>query len=258
VLWVALARGATAHDTWILPAATSARVGQAVVVDATSGMAFPALDYAMPPARIARASVRLGGVETQILERRRTAHSLRFSVPVPSAGTATIWVETRPKTLELAPDQVREYLAEIGAAPEIAKAWEESPSKRWRETYTKHAKTFVRSGEGSSDRSWAESAGMKLEIVPENDPFAVAAGAEFSVRVLFDGKPLSGFPVGFLAGGEKEGTIRKTDADGRASFTLGRAGWWLVRGTRLEPSSRSDADWLSHFTTVTLRVAPAR
>src|SRR5256885_6432486 len=44
---------------------------------------------------------------------------------------------------ELTPEQVDEYLDEIGAAEET-RAYRKLHPGRWRERYTKHAKTFLR------------------------------------------------------------------------------------------------------------------
>jgi len=52
---------AVAHDTWLLPARHAVPAGTTVVLDLTSGMAFPAPETAIKPDRIARAACRLAG-----------------------------------------------------------------------------------------------------------------------------------------------------------------------------------------------------
>jgi uncharacterized GH25 family protein len=257
-LFLLLPAAAPAHDTWLVPRSPSARPAEPVTLDLTSGMKFPALESAIQPDRIAQASIRCGGKDVEIRERKATRKSLRLVAEAPGTGIATIWADTKPREIELEPEQVREYLEEIGASETAGREWEKSASKRWREIYTKHAKTFVRVGEPGGDRSWAEPVGVTLEIVPERDPTALVVGDDFTVRVLLDGRPLPDFPVGFAAADQKTGTTRKTDAGGRASIRLDRPGWWLVKGTHLERSTKPDADWVSHFTTVTVKVGPGK
>ncbi len=243
------------HDTWLLPEHAAVAPGTEVTLDLTSGMAFPALDSAIKADRVGRALLRLGGKTAGIDTRKTGAKSLQLSTRLGASGVATLAVSLRPKSIELKPEQVAEYLDEIGAPEPVRHAWAETKEpKRWREVYTKHAKTFVRVGEPVADRSWAEPLGLVLEIVPEKDPTALKAGDELPVRLLRKGKPVPGFPLGLVHEGDAQGTLRTTDAAGRAVLHLDRAGRWLLRATDLRPSSRKDASWESDFTTATLEV----
>src|SRR6266487_3558027 len=128
-----------AHDTWIVPDRFTAKRGVTITLDMTSGMGFPALEYAIKPDRVGRAFARVGG-RTTTLTPRSAAHSLRFALTPSGEGVATMAVD-------LAPEQVKKYLEEIGADASIRQAWTEQPEpKKWHEEYTKHAKTFVRVG----------------------------------------------------------------------------------------------------------------
>lgn len=243
-----------AHDTWLLPRRMTVMPGSLVLLDFTSGMAFPTLDHAIAAERIIAARYRLGGHTVGIEKRRAGAKSLQFSVNLQEAGVATLWVSLKPRSLDLKPKLVPEYLEEIGASAEIRQAWQNSPTKRWREVYQKHAKTFVLVGKPVGDRSWAEPVGMALEIVPEKDPTALRIGDEFPVRVLKQGAPLAGFPLGLVCEGDKHGRLQKTDAEGRALFRLSKAGRWLLRGTELRKATQPESDWESDFTTLTFAV----
>ncbi len=258
-LTLLLALNAVAHDTWLLAHRAKVAPGASVTLDLTSGMAFPGLETAIKPERVEHARRRLGGKVEEIERRLAGKRSLMFSTRLTTRGVAAVWVELMPKSIELKPAQVREYLDEIGAAEDVRQAWAKG-TKRWRELYTKHAKTYVRVGDasasGADGASWAEAVGMKLEIVPEKDPTSLAAGDEFPVRVLRDGQPLADFPVGFVREGDKTGVNVKTDASGRVSFRVARAGRYMLRGTDLRASTQTAFDWESDFTTMTFEVRP--
>lgn len=257
-LCLAPARPALAHDTWLLARSSAVQPGTPVILDLTSGMAFPANETAIKPDRVARAGLRLAGKTSDLKDRRSAATSLEFTALPSEPGVAALWVELAPKSIELKPDQVQEYLDEIGASPEIRRAWAESTEPRhWRESYVKHAKTYVRVGRPAADSSWAEPAGMALEIVPEKDPTALRPGDALPVRVLRDGQPLPSFAVGLVHEGDAHGSLATTDATGRATLRLDRAGRWLLRATELRRSAKPDRDWESDFTTVSLSVEPA-
>jgi uncharacterized GH25 family protein len=253
LLCATLSTVAFAHDTWLVAQRSTLPAGSSVTLDLTSGMAFPALDSAIKPERVARASVRLAGKTSPVKNQKSATHSLRFTALLTEPGIATVWVELAPKSLDLTPPQVKEYLDEIGASPEIRRVYEEAPEpRRWREVYAKHAKTFVRVGDPKEDRSWAEPAGMDLEIVPEKDPSTLRAGDDLPVRVIRQGKPAASFPVGLVREGDAHGTLKSTDAAGRVTFRLDRAGHWMLRGTDLRRSAKPQTDWESDFTTLTL------
>lgn len=256
LLALAPAPFALAHDTWLLPDHFEVAPKQSVTLDLTSGMAFPALETGPKRERVEAAFCRLAGRTVDLADITAGPKSLVFKSDLPEPGLAAFWVKLPPKSIDLKPEQVAEYLEEIDASGEVKKQWAEAKEpRRWRESYSKHTKTFVRVGEAPpGDRSWAEPVGIALEIVPEKDPTALLAGEEFAVRVLKNGKPFADFPLNALAAGETKGETRKTDSAGRVAFRLGKAGACLLRGTDVRKSTLGDADWESDFTTLTIEV----
>lgn len=254
VLLVLPAGPALAHDTWLIPARFAVRPGSAVTLELTSASRFPEAESVVAADRLAATGVRLAGLTRPLEVKGAGAKALELSATLPASGIAALWVESRPRTLTLGAAEVEEYLNEIGAPAAARARWKSSG--RWRETYRKLAKTIVRVGEPGADGSWAEPVGMELEIVPEQDPTAVPAGTPFPIRVLRGGKGLPGFSVAAEGGGRS--SMRTTDADGRATFTLDEPGAWLIKGTLLEESKAPDADWESLFTTLTVSVRPGR
>lgn len=251
----ALLATAFAHDTWLVPDKFKVAPKTTVTLDLTSGMEFPKLDVGPKPERVESAKCRLAGRTVDVTDRSAAANSLQLKAELAEPGVATLWVKLPPKALELKPEEVEHYLEEVSPPEELRKQWAEMNPKRWRELYAKHQKTFVRVGQPQSDTSWREPVGTFLEIVPEKDPTAVKAGDEFPVRVLKDGAPLAGFSLNAVAANQTKGETGQTDADGRVTFRLAKAGAWLLRGTDIRKSTKPDSDWESHFVTLTLEVS---
>lgn len=243
-----------AHDTWLIPDRFEVAPKTSVTLDLTSGMAFPALEVGPKRERVEAAQYRLGGRTSAISDISAGPKSLIFKTELAETGVATFWVKLPPKSIELKPAEVQEYLDEIDAPVGVRKEWSEMEPKRWRELYTKHPKTFVRVDDPKADRSWTEPVGMALEIVPENDPTTARVGDELPVRVLKNGVPYPNFSLNAIATGETKGETRKTDSAGRVTFRLSKAGAWLLRGTDVRKSTKADADWESDFATLTLEV----
>lgn len=256
VVALLLAGRLEAHDTWVLPDQSSVSPGKAVSFNLTSGMAFPTNEFGVQPDRLARASARLGESVTDLSREAGGQKALRLKARFSSDGIAAVWIESKPRTLELKPAEVKEYLDEIGAWESVGRKWESRGSGRWRESYTKHAKTYVRVGRPDRDESWARPVGMELELVPESDPTHIAAGEELRAQLLKKGQPAPDVSVGLVAANAKAGILSRTDSEGRVRLGFDHSGWWLVRVTLLEPSSKTGLDWESHFATLTLFVLP--
>ncbi|MGI8401039.1 MAG: DUF4198 domain-containing protein [Gemmatimonadaceae bacterium] len=252
---------AAAHETWILPASMRVPVNKPVALDLTSGMAFPADDFAIDPKRVTKASARLGGTIEEIQRRIVRPKSLRFVWTPRINGVGTIAVELAPKTLLLDPKLITEYYDEIHASTAIRAQWDSIPApKQWRESYVKHATSFVRVGSPVRDTSWAIPLGLGLEIVPERNPTDLAAGETLRVRVLRSGIPLGGFQVGARREGAPDSgdVFVTTDGAGRATIALPRQGRWLLFGTDLRRARERGLEWRSDFVTTTIGVAARR
>jgi uncharacterized GH25 family protein len=252
---LAIAMQAAAHETWLMPERFSVDPGTTLAMDLTSGSAFPALDAAIEPSRVTKAAYRVARHTADLTALTPAEHSLRLNATLGEAGIATLWVDLAPRTIELAPKDVEEYLTEIGASDLVKQRWLATPGKRWREMYSKHAKAFVRVGDGGSDRSWSEPVGMFLEIVPQSDPTKLVAGGELIVEVLRDGGTIPSFSIAMSREGSPGQQMQKTDGGGLATFKLDAAGRWLVHGTLLRAMPGPDVEWESHFAALTVDVA---
>jgi uncharacterized GH25 family protein len=251
---LALSIPARAHDTWLIPDQFNLTPKSTVTLDMTSGMEFPKLDAAPKPERVKSANCRLAGKTFEITNKAAAPNSLQFKAELAEVGVAVFWVKLPPRAIELTPDQVKEYLDEVDAPAALRQQWTEMKEPRWRESYTKHPKTFACVGQPQSDRSWEEPVGMFLEIVPERDPITLKPREDFPVRVLKGGTPFAGFSLNAVSAGETKGETRKTDSEGRVTFRLNKEGRWLFRGTDIRKSNQPNVDWESDFTTLTLEV----
>jgi uncharacterized GH25 family protein len=112
------------------------------------------------------------------------------------------------------------------------------------------------------DAPWDKVLGHVLEIVPLSDPAKAKPGQTLRLKVLFQGKPLSGGAVergdGVTAVAEKDIPRFPTDADGIASIPIVQAGQHLlVIDHRVSPSATPDQANSDRFNaTLWFRVGP--
>jgi len=250
------ASAAYAHDTWIAPDRFDRTCG-AVTLHMTSGQDFDRVETTIDPARVMRAYAHLPGQRLAI-KGIPTKYSLDFKVKVPKKGIAMVGVDLAPKTLELTSEQVDDYLDEIAAADEL-RAYRKLHPGRWRERYTKHAKTFLRCGAPAPSDDFQIQAGMGLELVPQGtDPTTLKAGDTFRVILVAPGKPLfRTIALALVRQGQGRIAVIEPDAHGIASMELKEPGRYLLSATDLRHADGKDGlDWESDFTTLTFDVKP--
>jgi hypothetical protein len=242
-----------AHDTWLSPSSYSAAAGESVSFALTSGMEFPKLDSAIKPERVARAGFRLGAETGELKEFKAAERSLRFEQSFTRAGVATVWLQLGARDIELTDEDVAHYFEEIRAPREVEEAWARQKGKeKWKELYTKCAKTFVSIGNSTADDSWQTPVGVTLEIIPLQNPTTIKAGATAKFRLLRNGEPLPNAALVLQNGGAKP-SYEWTTPEGVATFQLRNPGPAMITSVHLRPPDQGKP-WESEFTTITFEV----
>ena len=93
-----------------MPTTDHCEMGSTLALALTSGMAFPSNESSIDPERIEAARLRLAGHAVDLVVVKREKSSLALAAVPQKAGLGTLSVELRPRTLELKPSQVEEYL----------------------------------------------------------------------------------------------------------------------------------------------------
>jgi len=254
LLGAALAASALAHETWMMPSTFSAKVGEEVRFDVSSGLTFPRLENSVKVERIATVAYRLGPDVVALKNLKTAGTSLVVRQAFPKDGVATVRLDSKPKDIDLKDDEDAEYFDEIDATADVRSIWAGRKGRvPWKEIYTKHAKTFVAVGDATTDRSWAQGVGAALELIPTTSPFAIEAGHELTVSLQANSIPVPNLPVGLLMEGASDRIFRTTDTEGRATFPLATAGRAMLFAVDLRLAS-DGRSWRSEFCTMTIEV----
>ena len=249
-----LCASAFAHDTWLSPSTYSANTGQPITFDLTSGMEFPTLDAAVKPERVAKAGFRLGSESGELKGFAAAPNALRFEHSFSTAGIATLWLQLAAKEIELSDDDVAHYLEEARAPEEVQRAWAAQKGReKWKELYTKCAKTCVIIGDAANSFSWKQPVGMALEFVPVTSPAEIRVNASAKFKLLRNGKPLGNAAVALHSEADAGPRFEQTDAEGVVTFQIGKAGPTMLATVHLRPPS-AGKPWQSEFSTLTFDV----
>lgn len=235
-----LALPASAHDFWIEPSSFTPAPGELVKLKLWVGEHLDGETSPRNERLIRRFAAIEGGAETPVLglDGSDPAGVLRPRAP---GGIIVVYRNDRSLiTLEQA--KFDEYLA-LEGLPKV---------KLGPEVYSRCAKSLIAVG-GRGDPAFTKAVGLTVELVPETDPTTLHAGSKLTVRLLHEGKPLANALVMALDRADPLTPQRvRSDPAGRATFTLPRAGMWLIKAVHMVPAPKeTGAMWESFWASLT-------
>jgi uncharacterized GH25 family protein len=258
-LWVCVAANvASAHDFWVAPSNFEPRTGERVNIGLCIGDPFVGWSMARNAQRIEQfTAVGARGEQAIVgIDGIDPAGVTRFTAP----GVYVIGYRSNPAFTELPASKFADYLTEKGLDKIIAlRRSGGATGGVVREAYSRYAKSLLRvaaAGADSVEATGDRALGFRLEIVADDRGPAARRASEYSFRLLFEGKPLSGALVKAVrrAAPEQKFEVR-TDPAGRAKFTLTTPDDWLIAAVHMvEASTGLAADWESLWASLTYQV----
>ena len=247
---------AWAHDFWIAPPKFRVAKGETVDLPLRVGMEYHG--DAVPRDDLTIETFVVLGPDGDAPVRGIDMRDPAGAVTPMKDGIYIVAYRSRRRRLDLPPARFEQYLKDEGldAAAKLRAARNET-EKPSREIYSRCAKALLKAGDGAKD-GHDRVAGLRLEIVPETNPYLVFAGAEMSFRVVFEDNPLeSGLVIARSRAEPKHVVWGRTDAAGRVKLVLDRAGEWLVKCTHMIPApAETGMDWESLWASVTFDLDP--
>ena len=246
-----------AHDMWIEPMSFFPESNQVVGVRLRVGQDLIGDPLPRDPALISEFVVQDGNGRKPLVGRDGAdpAGFLRIAAP----GLLVIGYHSNPSAVELAPDKFNQYLKEEGLDAVVAlRAQRNETGAKAREMFSRCAKSLLLSGsakEGQGDRLL----GFPIELVAEQNPYALRAGQELPFRLTFENRPLQDALVVAINRQNPAAKISaRSDKDGRVRFRLRQSGMWLVKAVHMVPApGGSNADWASFWASLTFELRPA-
>lgn len=173
---------------------------------------------------------------------------LRLDIP----GTHMVAFEGQPTNITLPADTFHAYLHDEGL--DFIKAQREAAgtlTKPGRERYRRFVKTLIAAeSAAATDTAFSVQTGLRLEIVPLNNPLRMKPGDALGLRVLYERKALAGALVKawHKRTGETVMVRATTNNAGEVSVHLPYAGAWMVSVVHMVPAVMdADVDWDSFW-----------
>jgi len=253
---------ALAREFWLQPSAFFAAPGTRLRINVVVGTNFTGKQWAGPGSRVTLFCHYAPGAATHHL--LPASDTLPSSILFAQPGTHLVALATDNAFSTLAAAPFTAYLQAEGLTDALARReLRHETDQPGREAYRRCAKTLVQVGPATTAtdtaRAWGRPLGLPLELVPEQNPYRLAPGAAFTVRVLLAGQPLAGQQVVLWRRGTlPQALISKlrSNQNGRVLFRLSEPGEYLVSTVRIEPAPIAvTADWQSTWSTLTFGLA---
>lgn len=163
-------------------------------------------------------------------------------------GNYLLGMERNWSYIKIEPKKFTDYLREDGMdyiIKEREKLGEQQ--KEGRERYSRFIKSLLQVGERRDD-VYQKRLGLKLEILPLENPYQKKIGDKLKFQVFFDGQPLAGKTV-FADNRQSETQKMTTDKNGKITMKIDRSGLWLVRLVYMQRCQKdcNEADWESFW-----------
>ena len=264
-----LATATLAHEFWLQPASFRVAAGKAVPVQLLVGEGLAKGEPWARPTRKVRRFVCLGAfgpADSLDLRPALRADSVAPVLRCTGPGTQTVLLTSWPAFVELDADKFTAYLREEGLDLALKRREElgQTHTKPGREAYRRSAKTLLLASPGTSaraldpraDTAFRRPLGLPLELVAEQNPYRLKAGAALTVRVLRFGQPVRGALVQVWDGSTAPAShfSTRTNREGRVLLRLPGAGPYLLAAVSMEtapPALAARADWLSTWASLT-------
>lgn len=262
-----------AHEFWLEAPRFRLQPGATVNVHTFIGADFKGEPWTTKAAKIRRL-VRYGPkpADTTDLTPRNFAatDTFRTAFTFAQPGTHLVLLQSTSSFIELPADQFTAYLREEGLDyPLKLRQENEETTKPGREVYSRCAKTLVQVGNPAlvplaADSACRHAYGLPLELVPEQNPYRLAADKALTVRVLRGGRPAFGAAVQVWqrqpSGLPTTHYTTRANQSGRVLLRLSGPGPYLLATVDMHPaplSLRERTDWQSVWASLTFAGPPA-
>ena len=227
-----IAAPATSHDFWIQPTKFQVKPGASIAFTFQVGHG-KFRDRWNNNQRVLSLNDFYRGVPRDLRRQLRTGGSFDLVTNGAAPGLHVIAMQSNHATSELPAIRFTEYAREEGLVPILtARKAAGRTNAPGRERYSRRAKALVQVGQsGTASHAFAtRPIGLKLEIVPDRDPYALGANRLLPVHVLYNGRRLPNATVKLtnLAADERPVAVAVTDRAGRARFRVPPNGAWLI------------------------------
>lgn len=238
---------ASAHEFWLQPKKFRYKPGEEIKIDLMVGEGYTGEFWDLSRHKVEKLQLhRLSGVRDLTKEVKPTSgNNILFKADF--GGTYLFALQSNDAYIELEGKEFNAYLKEDGLdymLDERTKAG--TLDKKSTEFYTRFAKLLMQTGDRPDD-TYKKVLGLRYEIIPEQNPYALKVGDYLQCKVLYQGKPAA-FAMVKVWNRVNDNTFLQnlyTEKDGTVRFPINAAGPWMVSSVQMIHAEKPGAEYHS-------------
>ncbi|HEY9364646.1 MAG TPA: DUF4198 domain-containing protein [Chitinophagaceae bacterium] len=242
------------HEFWLHPDKYIYRPGETINLRFQSGNNYDGRNWNGNQDSVERLQIFFDNVNDICTKNISGKKGDSLQLAVIDEGTAMLAFHSTTFFIKQDAEDFNNYLQQNGIQNAIEYRTKNNElNKPGKEFYQRCAKTIIQVGSKRTN-AYKKATGLKLDIIPKENPYAMAKDGDFKVMVLYKNKPLTNATVKIWHRlGEKISTRNlKTDEEGEVKFFMATSGEWMVSCTQTELSTNeAKADWQSLCGTLT-------
>ena len=238
-----------AHEFWLQPVNFFLKSGEHLVVSFKVGENFAGEPWDLTTHKIERLDLHHLNQSRNVRDSVAPGAKNNLSLRLREEGTHLLAMQSDNTFVGMEADKFNEYLKEDGLDEVYDQRKKTNtltePSKEY---FVRFTKLLVQMGH-KTDNTFSKIVGFPLEIVPEQNPYALKQGDAIRFKILYNGKPLFGAKVRIWNRFDSRTTIQNiyTEKNGVVETRVSNPGMWMVSVVKMVPSQQEGADWQSYW-----------
>jgi uncharacterized GH25 family protein len=250
-LWIWTASG---HEFWIQPNKFFYKRGETTSLRFLTGDNFDGENWGGNREKIRSLRLYFGEVTDKNLDDNigsGIGDSLKLAMY--DEGTVMVTLNTKNVYHEVDAPGFNAYLREYGLTAVLdQRAKNGDSAKNAKENFQRSVKTIFLVGSHATN-VYKQRTNLPLDLVPSDNPYAVAKDGSFKLRVFFLGEKLKNarVRVWHRVNNKLSEQDYTTDDDGEVKFFLSATGEWMVSCVATAQDNNADDQWQTYWGSVT-------
>lgn len=245
-----------AHEFWMMPNQFRFDVGEKMTIDFKVGDGFEGDYWDMGTYKVEKLIVHNRIGETNLTDKVEKSRGGNIEYAFHNVGTHLIALQSDVALIERTPEEFDAYLSDDGLEyirEERERRGEQNNAAK--ELYTRYAKLLVQAGSRTDD-TFKKHAGLKFEIVPQQNPYEVKSGDYMDCKVLYRGNPEPHALVKVWSHVGNRIFLQNiyTESDGMIRFPISNTGPWMVSSVKMIRSDALAAEWESMWSSLVFEI----
>jgi uncharacterized GH25 family protein len=244
---VGLTSLASGHEFWMQSKKFRYSVNEEAKIDFLVGENFTGEPWDLTKHKVETAQVLSAYGKKDLKTVVKPAKENNLTYKFTNEGTHLFSLTSNQAYIELDAEKFNAYLEEDGIDNIVAlRKKNNQMAKPSRENYSRYAKLLVQSG-NKPDDVYKRKLGLRVEIIPLQNPYSLKTGDYLECEVQYEGKPVPHQLVKVWSYIGNRAFLQPvySENDGRIKFPISNTGPWMVSFVKMIESTKPDVDYES-------------